>query len=121
MNILHRYLAEEVAEDLADGIITRREAMRRLGLMGLTAGALWLLGVPLAFTLGLIAGVFNFIPNIGFVLGLIPPAVLIPGLLWLWSKALDRSMTVVIRMIGQMKTFETLYIIDLGGSRHRWP
>jgi len=36
---LQKYLAEEVAEDLADGIITRREAMRRLGVLGLTAAA----------------------------------------------------------------------------------
>jgi carboxymethylenebutenolidase len=36
MTELQRYLAEEVAEDHADGIITRREAMRRLGLLGLT-------------------------------------------------------------------------------------
>jgi carboxymethylenebutenolidase len=34
-----RYLAEEVAEDHADGIITRREAMRRLGLLGLGGAA----------------------------------------------------------------------------------
>ena len=43
MTEMQRYLAEEVAEDLADGIITRREAMKRLGLMGITgtaAGAL---------------------------------------------------------------------------------
>jgi carboxymethylenebutenolidase len=39
MTELQKYLAEEVAEDLADGIITRREAMRRLGLLGLTASA----------------------------------------------------------------------------------
>ena len=39
MTELQKYLAEEVAEDLADGIITRREAMRRLGLMGVTGAA----------------------------------------------------------------------------------
>jgi carboxymethylenebutenolidase len=40
MTEMQKYLAEEVAEDLADGIITRREAVRRLGLMGITgAGA----------------------------------------------------------------------------------
>ena len=40
MTEMQKYLAEEVAEDLADGIITRREALRRLGLMGITgAGA----------------------------------------------------------------------------------
>jgi carboxymethylenebutenolidase len=50
---IQKYLAEEVAEDLADGIITRREAMRRLGLLGVsgaTAAALLAAGpsVPAA-------------------------------------------------------------------------
>jgi len=39
MTEIQRYLAEEVAEELADGIITRREAMRRLGLLGVTGAA----------------------------------------------------------------------------------
>jgi carboxymethylenebutenolidase len=39
MTDIQKYLAEEVAEDLADGIITRREAMRRLGLLGVTGAA----------------------------------------------------------------------------------
>jgi carboxymethylenebutenolidase len=39
MTEIQKYLAEEVAEDLADGIITRREAMRRLGLLGLSTAA----------------------------------------------------------------------------------
>ena len=39
MTELQRYLAEEVVEDHADGIITRREAVRRLGLLGVTGGA----------------------------------------------------------------------------------
>ena len=37
---------------------------------------LWLLGVPLAVLWGLLAFVTNYIPNIGFVLGLVPPALL---------------------------------------------
>jgi carboxymethylenebutenolidase len=36
---LHDYLATEVGEDWADGIITRREALRRLALLGLSATA----------------------------------------------------------------------------------
>jgi len=36
---LHEYLTTEVGEDWADGIITRREAMRRLALLGLGASA----------------------------------------------------------------------------------
>ena len=39
MTEIQKYLAEEVAEDHADGIITRREAMRRLGLLGVGAAA----------------------------------------------------------------------------------
>lgn len=39
MTELQRYLAEEVAEDHADGIITRRDAVRRLGLLGVSGTA----------------------------------------------------------------------------------
>jgi carboxymethylenebutenolidase len=39
MTELQRYLAEEVAEDHADGILTRREALRRLGLIGVSGTA----------------------------------------------------------------------------------
>ncbi|WP_394846863.1 dienelactone hydrolase family protein [Pendulispora brunnea] len=39
MNDLQRYLVSEVATDHVDGLITRREAMRRLLLMGMTAAA----------------------------------------------------------------------------------
>jgi carboxymethylenebutenolidase len=39
MTELEKYLAEEVAEDMADGIISRREAVRRLGLLGVTGAA----------------------------------------------------------------------------------
>ena len=34
-----RYLAEEVAEDHADGLVSRREALRRLGLLGVSGAA----------------------------------------------------------------------------------
>jgi len=48
MTELQRYLAEEVAEDHADGLVSRREALRRLGLLGLTgAAAAALLGASL--------------------------------------------------------------------------
>ncbi|GAA4686201.1 hypothetical protein GCM10023215_22010 [Pseudonocardia yuanmonensis] len=38
--------------------------------------ALALMGIPLAFTWGLLAFITNYIPNIGFVIGVIPPALL---------------------------------------------
>jgi AI-2 transport protein TqsA len=40
------------------------------------AGALLLLGVPLPWTWALLAFITNYIPNIGFVIGLVPPALL---------------------------------------------
>ena len=36
---LHRYVATEIALDCEEGLISRREALRRLGLLGLTAAA----------------------------------------------------------------------------------
>lgn len=36
---------------------------------------LLVIGVPLAFTWGILAFVTNYIPNIGFVIGLVPPAL----------------------------------------------
>ena len=42
----------------------------------LDAGALWLIGVPLPLVWGFFSFVTNFIPNIGFVIGIIPPALL---------------------------------------------
>ena len=39
MTELQRYLAEEIAEDHADGVITRREAIQRLGMLGVGATA----------------------------------------------------------------------------------
>lgn len=39
MTGLQRYLAEEIATDHADGLLTRREALRRLALLGIGAAA----------------------------------------------------------------------------------
>ena len=38
--------------------------------------ALAIMGIPLAITWGLLAFVTNYIPNVGFILGVIPPALL---------------------------------------------
>ena len=38
--------------------------------------ALMILGVPLAFTWGVFSFVTNYIPNVGFIVGLLPPVVL---------------------------------------------
>jgi carboxymethylenebutenolidase len=39
MTSLQRYIAEEIATDHVDGLLTRREAIRRLALLGLGSGA----------------------------------------------------------------------------------
>jgi carboxymethylenebutenolidase len=39
MNQIQQYLVEEVVEDYSDGVIERREALRRLGLLGLASVA----------------------------------------------------------------------------------
>jgi AI-2 transport protein TqsA len=53
----------------------------------LDVGLLYLLGIPLPWLWGMLAFITNYIPNIGFVIGLIPPVIL--GLLENgWSGAL---------------------------------
>ncbi|WP_280344607.1 AI-2E family transporter [Nocardia neocaledoniensis] len=42
----------------------------------LDGGALWLLGVPLPLLWALLSFITNYIPNVGFVIGVIPPALL---------------------------------------------
>src|SRR5690349_6533150 len=42
----------------------------------LDANALAIMGIPLAITWGVLAFVTNYIPNVGFILGVIPPALL---------------------------------------------
>jgi AI-2 transport protein TqsA len=42
----------------------------------LDTAALLILGVPAAFLWGLLAFVTNYIPNVGFIIGLIPPTIL---------------------------------------------
>lgn len=38
--------------------------------------ALWALGIPLPVLWGLLAFITNYIPNVGFVIGVVPPAIL---------------------------------------------
>jgi predicted PurR-regulated permease PerM len=55
-------------------LIGKAVVMALVGL--LTFVGLWLLGVPLALTLGLLAGLFDFIPYVGPVLGFLPAILL---------------------------------------------
>ena len=42
----------------------------------LDVAVLWVLGVPLALLFGLVSFIANFVPNVGFVIALAPPALL---------------------------------------------
>jgi predicted PurR-regulated permease PerM len=57
----------------------------------LDAGAVWLLAVPLPLVWGFFSFVTNFIPNIGFVVGVVPPA-----LLALLDSGWDRMLLVIL-------------------------
>jgi len=74
----YRDRAQEVLKVMEDAL--ERWLIGRFGLMimngVLTATGLWIIGVPLAFTLGLLAGILNFVPNFGPWIAAIP-AVLI--------------------------------------------
>ena len=45
----------------------------------MTTAGMWLLGIELAITIGIIAGVFNFIPNFGPLFALVPAALVAVG------------------------------------------
>lgn len=76
--VSYRERAGEVLDVIDEGL--RRWLVGRFALMGingaLTAIGLKLLGIPLAMTLGLLAGLLNFVPNFGPWIAAIP-AVLI--------------------------------------------
>jgi len=68
----------------------------------LDTGALWLLGVPLPLVWGLFSFITNFIPNIGFVIGVIPPA-----LLALLDEGWGKAITVVLVYSGLNVVIQT--------------
>ncbi|MEZ5110035.1 MAG: AI-2E family transporter [Microbacteriaceae bacterium] len=69
--------------------------------------ALWALGIPIPIVWGILAFVTNFVPNIGFVLGLVPPALLalvVGGLpLMLIVIAIYSVVNVVLQVLVQPK------------------
>ena len=64
----------EVTSALWWWLIGRIFSMAIIAVM--TAVGLWLLGVPLALTLGLLSGVLSFVPYIGSVASAIPPVLI---------------------------------------------
>lgn len=74
----HRDRAREVLDALGDGMWhwLQGQLIDMVVVAVLTGLGLWLLGVPLPLTLGLIAGLLNFVPFFGPVLAAIPAALI---------------------------------------------
>lgn len=74
----HRDRAGDVLEGIGHALrywlLGRFASMAVVGL--LTALGLWLIGVPLALSLGLIAALLSFVPNVGPLLSVIPAIVI---------------------------------------------
>jgi predicted PurR-regulated permease PerM len=91
-----RVAKPELAGSLARFIAATQRYLVVTALFGaivavIDTGALWLLAVPLPLVWGLFSFITNFIPNIGFVVGVIPPA-----LLALLEQGWGKALTVVI-------------------------
>lgn len=67
-------IMEETAQTLRWWLAIRLVAMLVLGL--LSGLGLWLLGVPMALTLGILAGVLAFVPFLGPLVALVPAVLL---------------------------------------------
>jgi AI-2 transport protein TqsA len=75
----------ETRPHIADGLVNFAVRVRKYWIVTTVFGfavavldviSLLILGVPLALTWGVLAFVTNYIPNIGFILGVIPPALI---------------------------------------------
>ena len=106
--------AREHRPQLVDALVTFAQGTRSyLGVsavFGLIVAVvdtalLWALGVPGAFVWGVLAFVTNFIPNIGFIIGVVPPALI--GLLeggpslMIWVIVLYSAVNLVIQSVIQ--------------------
>jgi predicted PurR-regulated permease PerM len=92
------------AGTLRNWLVAQLIAMSAVG--SLTTLGLWLAGVPLAFALGLIAGLLAFIPNIG------PIIAIAPALLLALPEGLTTVLVVLTIYIG-VQTLESYVITPL--------
>ena len=86
----------ELARSLSTYVVATQRYLVVTALFGaivavIDTAALWLLAVPLPLVWGLFSFITNFIPNIGFVVGVIPPT-----LLALLDEGWGKALTVVI-------------------------
>jgi AI-2 transport protein TqsA len=75
----------ETRPHIADGLVNFAQRVRKYWIVTTIFGlivavldviGLLIIGVPLAVTWGVLAFVTNYIPNVGFVLGVVPPALI---------------------------------------------
>ena len=69
-----RQVLDEIGDTLARWLVGKSASMLVVG--AATATGLWLLGVPLALILGLIAGLLDFIPYLGPLMAGVPAALI---------------------------------------------
>ncbi len=81
-------ILDKLAKSLRDWLSAQLLAMAVVGV--LTTLGLWLIGIPLAVLLGLIAAILAFIPNIGPILAALPAVLL----------ALPEGMTTTLLVVG---------------------
>lgn len=102
IRLLPRAARERARQVLSElGRTLRRWVLVRLVLMvingGLTALGLWIIGIPLAPILGLIAGLLNFVPNIG------PFIAAVPAILIAFAQSLNHAVyAAVLHLVLQM-------------------
>jgi len=74
----------ELPENVVDALRSFAQGTRRYLLVSTVFGlivavidtiVLWMLGIPLPLLWGLLAFITNYIPNVGFIIGLIPPTI----------------------------------------------
>lgn len=101
---------------LADSLVSFSDGIKSYWIVATVFGfivavmdvvALMILGVPLALVWGVLAFVTNYIPNVGFVLGLVPPALFAlltggPGLA-IWVVVIYCVLNVVMQSFVQPK------------------
>lgn len=92
---------DRIGQTLRDWLTAQLMAMAVVGV--LTGVGLWLIGIPLAFLLGLIAALLAFIPNIGPVIAAAPAVLL----------AVPDGLTVTLLVVGVYLAVQTIesYVI----------